>query len=299
MSTRLEIALAAVLVAAGVASLAAQRWLFVDPTTPTDWADAAAWTMERLGEGDRVLVAPSWRDDALLPLKPVGAQVLRMHAPHAEDLYQFDNLLLIAERDRFEEVVARLPIIANVAERLELATVTAARLELEDDVFTWELYDELADLSVTRVRGDEVEVCERWDARRQRWDCGRVDRWIYVGQAYRELDDEPRRCVWAHPLDGGRTLRLQTRVPAARTLRIRDSFDLRGSRLATGADVRLRAYVDEQLVVDHHVPGNDQRWTAHDIDISGATDGVDLQIDIDLFGAVRDRFFCINAWTMP
>ena len=127
------------------------------------------------------------------------------------------------------------------------------------------------------------------------WDCEKVNRWTYVGQAEREVGDAPRRCVWAHPLDRGRTLRIETTVPEAASIRVRDSFDLRAARLG-GADVLVQIFVDDELRVEDRVAGDDHDWEAHDIDVSDIDGPTELRIEVDLLGSIKNRFLCLNAW---
>lgn len=294
---RLEVVLAAVLLVAGITSLILYRWVFVDPTTPDDWAAASAWIVEHTGPQDVVRIEPFWYEGGLVGLQDVGDRVQRIRDPLFEDLYQADHVLLLSQSDRLDQALSALPFDARPSATESFETVTAAIVDVPEPPFTWELYDDLAHAHVSRVVGEEVESCDRWNAHTKRWDCAKQSRWTYVGQEEREVGDDPRRCVWAHPLDRGRTLRIEADVPASRAIRVRDSFDLRAARLG-GADVLVQIFVDDQLKVEDRVAGNDDDWEAHDIDVSDIDGPVRLRIEVDLLGSIKNRFLCVNAWAL-
>lgn len=296
MTRRIEVILAAVLLVAGATSLALQQWVFVDPTQPSDWERGAAWIIENTKPGDVVRIEPFWYETGLTHLVPVGSQVQRIRDPLFEDLYAAKRVLILAQADRADAALASLPFPTNDVAVERFGSVSALQLSVPPSPFTWELYDELDKASVSHVRGAEVEKCTRWNAGAKRWDCAKPNKWTYVGQEEREVGDDPRRCVWAHPLDRGRTLRIEFEPPPAKTLRIRDSFDLRAARLG-GDDVLVQVFVNDELVVEDRVAGNDHDWQAHDIDIHKYP-APKVRIEIDLLGSIKNRYLCLNAWTI-
>lgn len=297
MTGRAEAALAIVLLAGGAISFALHQWVFVDPTHPTDWQRGAAWVVEHTGPRDAVRIEPFWYESALVHLQPVGDRVQRIRDPLLEDVYQIEHMLILSQADRLDAALASLPFKAAQLEVQHFDTVAAARVTVPEHQILWELYDALADARVSRVKGDEVEVCDRWNPRTKRWDCAPADQWTYVGQEEREVGDDPRRCVWAHPLDRGRTLRIDATVPASATIRVRDSFDLRAARLG-GAPVLVQIFVNDVLEVEDRVAGDDQDWQAHDIDVRHIDGPAQLRIEVDLLGPIKNRFLCLNAWAL-
>lgn len=297
MTNRLEVALALLLITAGAVSLALYRWVFVDPTRPSDWQDAAAWVIARAGPRDAVRIEPFWYESGLIPLQPVGDRVQRIRDPILEDLYAAEHVFVVAQSNRAARAREALPFVQPRFELAEFGSVTVTRLEVPPSRFIWELYDHVDKLRVSRVRGSDEELCTRWNAAKARWDCAKPSNWLYVGQAEREVGDDPRRCVWAHPLDGGRTLRIEAEVPASKTIRVRDSFDLRAARLG-GADALMQVFINDELAVEDRVAGNDHDWQAHDIDVSHLPGPVRIRIEVDALGPIKNRFFCLNAWAL-
>ncbi len=297
MKRPLEVILAIVLVAAGLTSLGLYRWVFVDPTDEADWAAAADWVKTRIEPDDVFRVHPHWYDAAYTHLTEVGDQTQRIRRPILEDLYDHRAVFIISQADRTDEALALMPFDAEPSDRASFGTVEAIRVPIPRETFHWELLKKLDEAKVSRIRGGKtLQVCDDWDAREWRWDCKPRNRWLYVGRALREVGDDPRECVWAHPLDKGRTLRIETTVPPAETIRVRDSFDLRGARYPRTASVLLQVYLNNELVVEDHVGPKDYDWEAHDIDVSDHDGPVDLRLEIDLKGSIKERFFCVNAW---
>lgn len=298
MKPRLEVGLAAVMIAAGATSIALNQWVFVDPTQPSDWANAAAWVIANAHDDDVVRIEPFWYETGLTYLQPVGDRVQRIRNPLMEDLYTANGVVIVSQADRLDAAIESLPFQPTELDVQRFGTVSAVRVPVPPAPFSWELYDHLDEAAVSRVQGDQSEACTRWDPKRHRWDCAKVNRWTYVGQEEREVGDDPRRCVWAHPLDRGRTLRIEIDVPPASTIRVRDSFDLRAARLG-GDAVLVQVFVNDRLELEDRVAGNDHDWQAHDIDVRGIDGPLRLRIEVDLLGSIKNRFLCLNAWAIP
>lgn len=299
MSRKLELLLASALILSSAASLALQRFAFVDPTDSSDWEDASAYVLANLGEGDVVRVEPWWYERALTHLTDVGDQVDRTRDPWIEDLYAVDRVFIMAQADRLHRALDSLPFAHEPPTSQIFGTTSVAIVDVPDDLVSWELLRELDEVDVTRVGPDGAEQCDRWNERLRRWDCGRQARWLYVGEALREVGDDPRKTIWAHPLDGGRTLRLEATVPPAMTLRVRGSFDLRAARLPRTGEVTMQVFVNDRLVHHRLVTHDDHSYAPVDVDLSGHETPVRLRIEIDLRGSIKDRYFFVNAWTFP
>lgn len=297
MTSRIPLVFAALLVVAGIVSLALQAWVFRDPTREQDWEAAAQWVMAEIGEDDVFRIEPWWYERALTHFVPIGSQAHRIRDPLLEDLYTQDEVFVVSQSDRLDRALTNLPFQPKPAETREFGTVTAVRIPVPENAFRWELLTDLQNAKVSRVRGAQIEQCTNWNPRHRRWDCGKQSRWLYVGEALREVGDDPRQCVWAHPLDHGRTLRIETTVPESERIRVRGSFDLRAARLPRTGEVLMQVFVDDKLVHERHVEHDDHAYAPHDIPVS--SDGpVQLRIEVDLKGSIKDRFFCLNAWAM-
>ncbi len=296
---RIEVGLAVLLVGAGLLSLALQRWVFVDPTNERDWAAAAEYVLPELGDDDVFRIEPWWQEAALTHFTSAGSQAERTRTPLVEDLYPYDTIWIVAENSRLDEGIAAIPkeLRGSVGDTKRFGSVSVAPVEVVENVVEWEMLENLDEVEVSRIKGDAVEKCGNWSVSSPRWDCGSRQRWLYVGEALHEVGDEPRRTIWAHPLDGGRTLRLETEVPGGDLLRVRASFDLRAARLPRTGEVMLRVWVGDELVEQRLIEHDDHSYAPVDVDISDHQPPVPLRIEIELRGSIKDRFFFVNAWS--
>ena len=296
---RTGLAFAVVLLLSGIASVALQKWAFRDPTIAADWARAAEWVVAEMGEDDVFRIEPWWYERALTHFVGVGNQADRIREPLLEDLYRYDEVFVVSQADRLDKALRTLPFDARPTATRDFGTVLVARVSVPRDAFGWELLRELQTASVSRVKGAQIEPCTKWNSHLRRWDCGKQARWLYVGRALREVGDDPRECVWAHPLDKGRTLRIEAVTPKSRAIRVRGSFDLRAARLPRTGEVLMQVFVDDELKYERHVTHDDHAYAAHDIDVSQLPGPAKLRIEVDLKGSIKDRFFCLNAWSIP
>jgi hypothetical protein len=113
------------------------------------------------------------------------------------------------------------------------------------------------------------------------------------------LNDDPHRCIWAHPPPKGRTLRITfPDVPLAKTLRLRAGLNFRAALSQRGTDVEFRATIGDEQVLEHTYGAQTSTWFPHDID---TTDRAGTRADVSIevrAPKVQDRYFCFNGWVM-
>ena len=87
---------------------------------------------------------------------------------------------------------------------------TSASLTLDRLQYTVQLRAATVELSLlpgidraeVAVRGSSDARCDRWQ--RHRWVCPGGRDWHYVGRLETDVDYNPRRCLWAHPVSQGK-----------------------------------------------------------------------------------------------
>jgi hypothetical protein len=293
---------AGLLVCAGLVSLALQVFVFRSKVAEEDWRRAAAYVVEALEATDVVRVHPWWNEDPLPHLTAVGNQLHRHRLPLVEDLQNIERIFIIAEAARLSQAFEHLPFDVEPSQIAAFGTVSVALVDVPAWAqFELRLSDVLDTARVSRRRGDESEPCKTWDGRARQWHCGRRDQTFYVGEALLELDDDPRRCIWAHPVEG-RVLRIEfDDVELEEVLRIRAGLDLRATRFEQTAPVDYRVFLDDELVVSRTVSPHDDSWYAHDLDVSSRASRPDgparVALEVETSN-VRHRRFCFNGWTM-
>lgn len=294
---------ASVLVVAAAASLFAQKYVFPAETKSKDWRPAAAYVRDHIRANDIVRTHPPWNIDALPYLESIGDQIDRKRDPLLEDLYRYDRVWVLSERERAGEALEHLPFRSPRAERKRFGNATVWRAPIPEGVgFSWEALEHLSDASVERLiykdgKQKRTRTCENWDQEDRRWDCGNRDRWLYVGETFKFIAGDPRRAIWAHPLPKGNHLRVTfPEVPLEETLRVRGGFTHLASRRKKGDDVHLKVAVDGQTRIERTFPRLETEWKPSDIDTgnrAGETASVQFEIWTSNF---RDRYFCFNAW---
>ncbi len=287
------------IVFAGIASLLAQLFVFPGNAVDADWQRAAAHVVEAVEADDVVRVHPSWTEAPMPYLQTIGNQLNRLHHPLAEDIQGVERIWIISETDRLAEALARIPFDTAKAQLERFDTITVALVEVPASTqFPFALHEHLDQAIVTRGSGKKQEKCTNWDAQKREWQCAKRDRWLYVGESVRELDNDPRTCIYAHALPNQRVLRIEfPEVPLYETLRIRAGLDLRGARNARATQIDYRIYVDDKLLTSESIAKAASPWTAHDIDTTERTgESVRLAVEVQA-EAVHGRFFCFNGWS--
>lgn len=282
-----------VLIAAGIVSGLLYAFVFVDSTTDDDWASAGAYVLEKVADTDLIRVHPTWATGPLVHVADRGTQVDVVSRPLAEDFHGVSTIWLMTDASREAEALAELPFETS-PKRHEFDSVTLLEIENPVGTLPFVFHKQLATAKVTRHRASgQVEECKTWNRREERWDCGRRDRWVYVGRTLREVGDEPRECIWAHPLAGGDWLHVTfPDVPPGRLV-LKAGQTLRGQRSPRGTDITTVIEVDGERVFDERISHRDQTYHTVEVPKSDSSRSVTFKLSA---GSMRDRFFCIDGF---
>jgi hypothetical protein len=291
---------AAVLLAAGIVSFVLQIYVFTPEATESDYQRASAYVMEQLGTHDAIRVYPTWTETPYPYLVEAEMQFVRQDKPVYSDIADYKRIWLITEAGMKPDALASLPFKANAGDGSKsFGTVEVYAVEApESPTFRHELRDKLHTARVQHVRGDEIKSCERWSATERRWDCKRRDRWIYVGETIRQLGDDPRRCIWAHPPPNDSWLEIRfPDVELGDTFRVRAGPTDHAWRSDRGPAIEMEVHIDKQKA-RHIFPPKTQSWTPVDVDTStmkGEKHDVLVRIHAN---PIWERFFCFNGWAV-
>lgn len=298
----IKLAPAAVLLGLGVLSVALQK-TSRDPVPAGDWSKAAARVVAQIKADEVVRVHPIWSEDALVHLRALRPEQLsRQDHPVAEDIQQASAVWIIAPADRLDGALASLPLPATpeASAREVIGALVVTRVAVPPAMRArWEARAHVATAKVAQrpIGGKGAETpCSRWDAARRAWFCGATDRHRFVGAATRELADDPRECVWTHPIAGKVVSVTIPNVPLTGKLRVRGGKTLRGGRLPGQQDVRWRVLVDGKTLLEQTERPWTSRWDAHELDTSPWR-GKQATVRVEVESAAdREHFFCWNAW---
>jgi hypothetical protein len=237
-----RLALPALLALAALGSLALSAARHARAPVDADLDDLARAVRVGFARGDVVVATPPWL---------VGAQARLGDLPYlsprtlaAADLRGYRRVWLFEQAG--PDALAR-ETLAGVGSAREVATAGRAHLSLftlhEPEVATFDLWRDLESAHVLAryAPGEPWQACDRFA--HDRWSCPREPEWSYVGREVRQLGNEPRTCVWAHPLLPGGTLRIELPAAAAgRNVRLAYGFlDDVVWRVRTPVSLRLLA----------------------------------------------------------
>ncbi len=241
---------------------------------------------------------PGWNEDPLPYLESVGDQVLPQTDPVAGDLQSARRVWILSESERADEAFESLPYAPSRPDKKRFGDVTVFETRVPSSIqASYELLDHLEEAVVERVDGESVETCDNWSQRDRRWDCGGRDRWLFVGEKFASLADDPHECIWAHPVGEGRTLRITfPDVPLERFLRIRAGLTDLGSVIEDAVPVHLTVSIGDDTRVKHTYGARETNWFPHDIptpELQGETRDVVLEVRAS---DTKNRWFCLNGW---
>ncbi len=246
---------------------------------------------------DMVRALPVWFDDARIGFD--GAAFSLSRTTDAWDVAEFERIWLAwdtAYPEQAAETRTWLTDIETVAEgpgyRIEVGR-TVPDVEL-----LWDARRNLDRATVTQVDDQDAETpCSRWED--EAWHCGRVDEYVWVGRAVQEMDDTYRRCVYATAPPAPHRWRIEwDDVELGDTFRLRAGNTSWAVRMPRGQPVQLRAWLDDELVVERSWAIDEDGYPEFAFDTSGRA-GQRARVRIEIGAADHfDRFFCFRAQTV-
>jgi len=255
-------------------SLALQAWHAARVATPEDLACAARVIREGFAEGDVVRFEPTWAYEAwpLLQELPIDRSP-RLEARPLQSRRRLWVLATLGHDDPGPWPEGFDLAQTHVCGR---ATVLLVRLPYRGEP----LYDFLARLEDARVErvydgpgavprrppdttrgpdGVARQRCGRW--KKGRWTCRSGRSWEWVGPVTKDVDDGPRRGLWAHPLDGGHALEITyPEVPLGAELEVEGGLTLHAIHAAKGAPVHFEVTIGGERVLHEEIGVTDKGW---------------------------------------
>ena len=221
-----------------------------------DLESAAAAVRARFQAGDVIVVSPAYMGGPRARLGDLP--LLEANPLSPEDLEGFTRVHLlsldaIGARDTSRSLLAS---IAKAGEDLEwggvrLTTFTLAAVWRE----RFDLRRQIRDVRVTARYADGTRAgCDRFDL--DRWLCPRDPGWSWVGSTTLAVDEQPRDCVWMHPLPAGGVLSIALPTLGdleGRRLRVDYGFALEAARRAR-APVSLRVLQGSETLLAATAP---------------------------------------------
>ncbi len=279
----------ALLLGVSVFAWVGHLFVFGDPTADADWKKAAEFVEAEIKPDELVRVVPDWSEAPLVHLgSNAHANVDRRRKLLPEDLVGASAFWIIHEKGRWSDAVEALPGRVEELQRKRFDSVEVAQIRIQDVPRYERLSDRLKDARVSLVDGAGTQTPCRWTSR---WTCS-VNR-RYVAQEVHEVGDEPRHCIYAVPVGGDKTLRVEfPGIDVSQGVVVRSGVSLHGTRAPSGPDVKFTASIKGQEPQSTTFAYNDDRW--HRMDLKGEGRG-DLVFDVWAESSHR-RHFCFDAY---
>lgn len=288
--------LLAALLFLSVAALAIQQHDWTRMPRPEDAAAAAAFVRDAYTEGDVVRVYPWWYDDSRVGLGPLP--VLPGREIDEYDRHRFTRMWLLVPDSHSEQAADATPWLRDPSEVARYGSIGVITGDIvQTDRVAWDAFTGFEDAEVSRANRDgsnEILCDTRRGTERH---CQRIDPWIYVFAATREVDDTYRDCVQVNvaPAEERWIIRYND-VPRAQRLRIRSGNTLLATRSERGAPVHMRVYVDDVEVAASVTQIHAGDYPEINIEMPQAAEPARVRFEVEADDHF-DRFFCFRAQT--
>jgi len=256
-----------------------------------DWRAAAAVVRAGYKSGDIVHFRPYWADQGQFLFRGMDLDVVQMLDTNELSTYKRVWIVATMSGLPFEIPKGFQKVMEKKLHRIQVFLLKPDRGRR----VVFDLLQGLASAKVTRLHPGRREVCRNF--KNNRWYCGAVHPWQFVGERVRDLaDGSPRRVIWAHPLDKGHKLEIQyPNVPVGDQLEIDYGWSLRAIESGQGRPVHFQVYVDNVLKKSLTLRKDNEKWNRLLIDLGRERKKHTLKLVI-WTPDYHNRQFCIKGW---
>jgi hypothetical protein len=288
MSPRALASAGVALAIASVAVLLLQWHQWSDIPADEDWEAAIAAARADWSDSAAFRVDPGWESR---PRVFMGASSwVPAEEPTWFDLAPYDRIALVSERGR---EVARFPEPwTSKGPPVVFGTVELRWFERTASTTTWDVLSALKTAKVQREYKDKTVRCDRWESGDfPAWQCGKRDKFLYVGEALEPVTNDVHRCLWAMPIDKAGRLRIRfDQVPEGRLTGYLGQT-LPAVRSKRGEPVQFEVFAGGESVLARTLDVGDEGFLAWD---AGRIPAGTVEFVVQSQNQV-DRFFCFAA----
>lgn len=258
----------------------------VEPLLPDDgvletapFVDAVRAKAGELRAGDTVLVHPPWRHDVVDAIDEAGvlprgaSATVALALPHGQDP---GRVLLVVDPGAPPLPRARrrqLGALERVG-AVEVGWLDGAR---GDQALDLGAQIALAQVHVERADGSQVRCS--YDDGRDRHVCRGLPDWMYVGPESVMVSGEPARCVWSHPITGGKVSVRFRAVRLGDALQFGHALSDGAAGAANGASVTAELFIDGERV-GRAVRTNRRGWARQRFSVPSPGEAADVRLEI-------------------
>ena len=287
----INLLLAALVTAAAIYSIGWYVYSPLSRPSPGDYEALSAHLHREWAGGDVLAVTPFWAER----IREYAGDLAVINPPRLvdEDLSRSSRLWLLSvfgyAKDR--------DLLGTLSRKYRLASEKRfGKL----DLYLFELpppakvaFDFLARIDAARVTVQKTGEPKECQWRDNKWSCNSSS-WEYVGPAILDVDDNPRQCIWAHPVTAGTVTVEFKDVPLGRRIVGHHALTAAAARVPDGMPVTLEAEIDGQPAL-RSTNQNRKGWNRFEIDtarFSGTSHAVTFKVTTPRDGM---RHYCFTA----
>ncbi|MBI3072560.1 MAG: hypothetical protein HYY84_10640 [Deltaproteobacteria bacterium] len=228
--------------------------LIVEVPSREAWRRAAGVVRQGWRDGDAVIVAPWWAEEAREAL--AGMSPRRVEKPAAIDFSPARRLWVVSafHDAAIGELAARYGK-AEVDDRVG-GGVRVARFALPDPKVSYDFVSRVREAQVAIQGRAGSQPCRSWAGRA--WRCGGGAGNFYFGAQPREFDYTVYNCLWAHPPKDGALVATYGAVTLANRIVVRGGIANFGRRNMAGGRGGVTTPVTLQIAVGNQIIGQAQ-----------------------------------------
>jgi hypothetical protein len=289
---RVNLAVAALVAAAAVYSIG---WYIYSPLTrpsPADYEGVSSHLHALWQKGDVLAVVPFWAER----IREYAGDLDVINPPDlvSEDLSRNARLWLLSvfgyAKDR--DLLGTLSRKYRLSGEKRFGKLVLYLFDLPPPAkVSFDFWASIDKAKVTLQRGGDRKDCTTW--RDGRWECANST-WEYVGRNILDIDDNPRQCIWAHPVQGAVLAVTYKDVPLSRRIVGNTGLTYIATRVPEGAPVGFEVLIDGRQALTT-VNENRRGWNRFEIDTSsmaGTAHEVTFRVRTQRDGM---RHFCFMA----
>lgn len=256
----------------------------------TEWKSAADTVRKAYKKGDIIHFQPYWADEGWRFFRGMDIDVVQ--DMNLNELSTYKRVWVIAAMSGlpFHVPSGFQPLMNKKHGRVHVILLKPERGQR----MVFDLMQGLKYAKVSRIYKNRVQKCKNF--RDNRWYCGAVHPWQYVGELVRDVAGSPRRVIWAHPLNHGNKIEIKyPNLPAGRQLEVDYGWSQRAIESDKGQPVQFQIYADGKIANSIFLKKTNHKWNRILIALDPKAKVHNMKFIIRTRNH-KDRQFCFKGW---
>ena len=219
-----------------------------------EWKEAANFVRSNYKKGDFVHFEPYWADQGKWYFKGMDMDI--SEGWDTSLLRTKNRIWVVASMSKLPFKPPK-PFVVLKKHNFKRIQIFLLHPDINKKV-VFDLMD-LKGAHLSRLYHNHPQKCNLFQD--NKWYCGSIHPWRYVGDIVRDTAEGPKRLVWAHPLNHGIKSQLEyTDVPSGDTLEFQYGWSLRAIESDKGSPVYIRIKWDGHLFFATTLDKKNHTW---------------------------------------